>query len=112
VDRQGLYSDPEIVEAMDWLSDASGNPIDLRARITSAQNLYREYVATEDHLGKDPRLEALGPDRVASYLAQADALVRDRGAYDLALGPRIVPFVKQIGSAVKSLRAGKNVRTP
>jgi len=50
MDRQSLCSDPEKVEAMDWLSDASGNPIDFHARITSAQNLYREYVASEDHL--------------------------------------------------------------
>jgi hypothetical protein len=104
VERQGLYSDSEIIAAMDWLSDASGNATEFRARITRAQDLYREYVTKEEHLGKDPRLEALGPDRVASYLAQADSLVRDRGAYDLALGPRIVPFVKHIGSAVESLR--------
>jgi len=104
MERHGLYSDPEITAAMDWLGDASGNATEFRARITRAQDVYREYVAKEEHLGKDPRLEALGPDRVASYLAQADALVQDRAAYDLALGSRIVPFVKHIGSVAESLR--------
>jgi len=105
MERQGLYSDPEIIAALDWLGDASGDPSAFRARIKSAQNLYRQYVSETNNLGKDPKLEELGPDRVASYLAQADALVHDAAAYDLALSPRIVPFIKQIGGNVQALHS-------
>lgn len=103
MEREGLYPDPEVIAAMDWLAQASGDPSAFRARIENAQTLYRQYVGNKAHLGKDPKFEALGADRVASYLAQADALVRDRAAYDLVLSSRIVPFIKQIGSVVEPL---------
>jgi len=102
--REGMYEDAEITAALDWFSEVSGNAAGFRTRIENAQNLYRQYVADPVNLGKDPTLDVLGADRVASYLAQADALVSDRGAYDLALSPRIVPFVKHIGSNVEVLR--------
>ena len=102
--REGIYEDAEITAALDWFSEVSGNAAGFRARIENAQSLYRQYVANTETRGKDPKLEDLGVDRVASYLAQADALVRDRGAYDLALSPQIVPFVKHIGSTVEVLR--------
>jgi hypothetical protein len=102
--REGVYEDADITAAFDWFSEVSGNAGDLRARIQNAQNLYRQYVARPENLGNDPKLDDLGADRVASYLAQADALVRDRAAYDLALSTRIVPFVKHIGSTVDVLR--------
>jgi hypothetical protein len=102
--REGLYEDAEIRAAFAWFSEVSGDAVGLRARIENAQCLYRQYVADPANLGKDPKLDALGADRVASYLAQADALVRDRGAYDLVLSSRIVPFIKHIGSAVEVLR--------
>jgi hypothetical protein len=104
MEREGIYSDPDVIAALDWLGEASGDPLVFRARIATAQSRYRQYVSDKSHLGKDPKLESLGMDRVASYLAQADALVRDRFAYDLALSPRIVPFIKQIGSIVDALR--------
>lgn len=53
MERQGLYSDPEIIAAIGWLADASGNATEFRVRITRAPDLYREYVTTEEHLGKD-----------------------------------------------------------
>jgi hypothetical protein len=43
-------------------------------------------------------------DLIASYLAQADALLRDWRVYDLVLGARIVPFIKHIGKGVEYLR--------
>jgi hypothetical protein len=104
MERAGIYEDAEITAALDWFSEVSGDAVGLRARIDNAQNLYREYVAEPANLGKDPKLDALGADRVASYLAQADALVRDRAAYDLVLSSRIVPFIKHIGSTVEALR--------
>jgi hypothetical protein len=102
--REGLYDDADVTAALDWFAEVSGDPIGFRARIENAQNLYRKYVANSANLGKDPKLDALGVDKVASYLAQADALIHDRAAYDLVLSSRIVPFVKQIGSAVEALR--------
>jgi hypothetical protein len=104
MEREGLYPDPEVIAALDWLAHASGDPATFRARIEHAQTVYRRYVSNEAHLGKDPKLDDLGTDIVASYLAQADALVHDRAAYDLVLSSRIVPFIKQIGSAVESLQ--------
>jgi hypothetical protein len=43
-------------------------------------------------------------DLVASYLAQADALLHDRRSYDLNLGARVVPFIKRIGNQIDALR--------
>lgn len=103
MEREGLYSDAEITAALNWFASASSDPSSFRARIADAQSVYRLHVANQAHLGRDPRLEALGIDRVASYLAQADALVCDRTSYDLVLGPRIVPFIKQIGSVADLL---------
>jgi hypothetical protein len=102
--NDGLYEDAEMDAAIGWCSEVSGDAVGFRARIENAQSLYRQYVADPANLGKDPKLEALGADRVSSYLAQADALMRNRGAYDLALSSRIVPFIKHIGSTVETLR--------
>lgn len=104
VERNGLYLDTDVNAALGWLAEVSGDPADLHSRIERAQSLYRQYVATEPNLGKDPTIEALGPDKVASYLGQADALGCDRAAYDLVLSSRIVPFIKHIGSAIELLR--------
>jgi hypothetical protein len=102
--HEGLYEDAEVTAALDWFSEVSGDSVGFRARIEGAQSLYRQYVAGTANLGKDPRLDVLGADKVASYLGQADALARDRGAYDLVLSSQIVPFVKYIGSSIQVLR--------
>ena len=39
MERRGLYYDPEVVAALDWLGDTSGDLSAFRARIKTAQNL-------------------------------------------------------------------------
>jgi hypothetical protein len=52
MEREGVYPDPEIIAALDWLSETSGDPVTFRTRIAHAQSHYRQYVSDESHLGK------------------------------------------------------------
>ncbi len=100
----GIEDDPDVRAALAWLAEASGDSIDFWLRIERAQETYRRAVELEANRGHDLGLDDLGSDRVASYLAQASALLNDRRSYDLALGSRIVPFVKHLGAGADALR--------
>lgn len=100
----GIDDEDDVRAALDWLGEVSDDADVLRERITRARNLYLTENATEANLSRDFSLEELGADKVGAYLAQADALLHDRRAYDLSLGSKIVPFIKLLGSGIELLR--------
>ncbi|MGP8114778.1 MAG: hypothetical protein ACLQFT_20715 [Steroidobacteraceae bacterium] len=81
-----------------------GDPNAFWLRIDRAQETYRKTVALETSRGRALGLDELGSDKVASYLAQAHALLNDRRSYDLVLGSRVLPFIKHLGSGLEALR--------
>lgn len=99
-----VEEDSDVRAVLDWFGSVSGDAAAFRHRIEKAQDSYGKSVAQPANYGQDLRLEDLGHDKVASYLAQADALLHNRGVYDLVLGARIVPFIKQLGVGIELLR--------
>jgi hypothetical protein len=99
----GIEEDSDVRAALDWFAEASGDANGFWRRIDRAQDAYRKAVALESNRGRDLGLDDLGTDKVASYLAQAHALLNDRRSYDLALGSRVVPFIKHVGAGVEAL---------
>ncbi|NUA28674.1 hypothetical protein [Cupriavidus basilensis] len=96
--------DSDVRAALDWFGMLSGDAAAFRHRLEKAQVSYCKSAAQPANYGQDLELGDLDHDKVASYLAQADALLHNRGAYDLVLGARIVPFIKQLGVGIKLLR--------
>lgn len=101
---QPLEEDEDIRRALDWFHEVALDSQNLSARIRVAQEHYRAGSIPVDHRWPDTTRLLLNSDRIASYLAQADAILRDRRVYDAVLGSRILPFIKTIGSGVDYLR--------
>lgn len=98
-----VEQDDDVAAALEWFMSVASSAPDLRHRISSAQNFYK---ASCDQEGKTwPAPESLidQNDQIASYLAQGDALVRNRWVYDLSLASRVVPFLKFLGIHVDRL---------
>lgn len=93
----GVEHDPEVEAGLHWLAAASGDPTEFWQRISDAQRRYYLFTEAPEHRGRDPKLTDLGPDVVASVLAQAKSLLDSRRTYDLAFASRCIPWVKQIG---------------
>jgi hypothetical protein len=102
--KTGIEEDSDVRAALNWFAEASGDANGFWLRIDRAQDAYRKAVTLEANRGRDLGLDELGSDRVASYLAQAHALLDDRRSYDLVLGSHIVPFIKHVGSGLEALR--------
>jgi len=66
-------------------------------RIKAAQAHCRAFTEAPQNLGQDPDLADLGPDVLASFLAQAKSLLDGRRTYDIALASRCIPWIKQLG---------------
>jgi hypothetical protein len=98
-------TDDELIEsALDWFLAVSPSSVDLKRRIINAQDYYlRHSTPDADGWPHTPKL-ILGSDVVASYLAQAESLIRNRRTYDLAIGARVVPFIKSVGIGLHELR--------
>ena len=102
----GLIEDEDIEHALKWCYAACGDKTsDVRERVARAQQRYLSHVRDSAIRGDDVTLEMLGTDAAASVLAQADALLTNRLAYDLSLGTYFVPFMKQLGSNIAALKA-------
>lgn len=99
----GIEPDEHVATALSWLSTVSGDASAFWRRIEAAQSRYRKFTAAPENFGQDPRLTELGPDVVASFLAQAKSLLDDRRTYDIALASRSIPWVKQIGVKLSDL---------
>jgi hypothetical protein len=95
-----LVADEDVQLALEWLAYASGDAHAFWKRISDAHDAYRRAVRLPEKRGRDVGLHELGDDVVASYLAQADALGKDRSAYDLTLAAEIVPFIQQLGANI------------
>lgn len=93
----GVEQDPEVLAGLSWLATASGDAQGFWQRIEAAQRRYYLFTDAPENWGRDPELANLGPDVVASVLAQAKSLLDGRRTYDIALASRCVPWVKQIG---------------
>ena len=102
--KTGIEEDSDVRAALNWFAEASGDANGFWLRIDRAQDAYRKAVTLEANRGRDLGLDELGSDKVASYLAQAHALLDDPRSYDLLLGSRIVPFIKHVGSGLEALR--------
>ncbi|WP_158803946.1 hypothetical protein [Acidisoma sp. L85] len=100
----GLEDDEDVWKALEWFAIASGKPSVFTERLSNAQQAYRAVTAAADSFGQDPGLETISQDVVGAFLAQAKSLIDDRRSYDIALGSRIVPWVKQIGRNAHLLR--------
>lgn len=99
----GVEMDSDIKSGLDWLADASGHEAQFWARLEAAQQTYRTLIADAEVFGQDPSWEDLGPDRVSAYLAQAKSLLDDRASYDFVLISHVAPWIKQLGSNLKTL---------
>jgi len=99
----GIEDDADVLAGLNWLAKVSGDPGAFWRRLEDAQTCYRKYTVTQKNLGQDPELGKLGPDLVASFLAQAKSLIDSRRTYDFALASRCIPWVKMIGANVNEL---------
>ena len=101
--RRGVAEDGDVSAALDWLLSVERNPKDLLERIRVAQAYYCDNSAPVN--SRWPQMSALlfKQDLIAGYLAQVDAFLNDRRAYDLLLGSKIVPFFKHIGLGIGEL---------
>lgn len=102
--RVPVENDPDVRKAIEWLYDSSTNSDALHARINIARDHYLENARFENHKWQDPRSLTLPKDPIASYLAQAEAFLGDRNAYDARIGPRVLPFLKSIGQGLELLQ--------
>jgi hypothetical protein len=99
----GIEQDRDIEAALSWLARMSGNAPEFWRRIEAAQGHYRAFTEASQNMGRDPDLADLGPDLVASFLAQARSLLDSRRTYDFALASRCIPWIKQLGVNVNQL---------
>lgn len=93
----GVEKDWEIAAALAWLAKASGDAPEFFARLSAAQQRYRELTSDATRLGVNPEWADLGSDVVAAYLAQGKSLLDDRRSYDFALVSQVAPWLKQLG---------------
>jgi hypothetical protein len=100
----GFEEDGDIRAALAWFAAVSGNPQTFFERLARGQQAYRAVTGSPENRGLDPSLDMISPDVVGAFLAQAKSLLDDRRSYDQALASQIVPWIKQIGRNVDSLR--------
>ncbi|EIT72020.1 hypothetical protein [Hydrocarboniphaga effusa] len=102
----GLHEDDDVARALEWLYETCGDRSqDVKTRVQKAQDTYIRHVGNPNERGGDITLDTLGADLVASYLAQADALINNAAAYDLGLGTHVVPFIKQLGENLDKVKS-------
>lgn len=99
----GIEDDAEVRAALDWFASVSGDAPAFWRRIEAAQAHYLAFTNDPQNLGQDPELPELGPDVVASFLAQGKSLLDGRRTYDIALASRCIPWIKQLGVNVNKL---------
>jgi hypothetical protein len=99
-----VEDDNDVRSALQWLQDVAPDRATLRARIKAAHEFYREQSAPRDDCTW-PETSSLvvKNDLIASYLAQADALLNDWRCYDIRLGGKVLPFIKDLGKGVNYL---------
>lgn len=98
-----IEQDEDVLAALRWLGQVSGDAAGFWRRLERAQQAYRRLAASPQLLGQDLDLSALGADVVGSFLAQTKSLLDDRRAFDIALASRCIPWVKQMGVNVGHL---------
>jgi hypothetical protein len=74
----GIEQDQDIEAALQLLASVSGDASVFCRRIGTAQARYRAFTKASQKLGRDPDMTDLGPDLVASFLAQAKSLLDSR----------------------------------
>ena len=99
----GIEQDPDVDAALRWLASVSCDPPAFWRRIEAAQAQYAAFTDALQSVGQDPDLGDLGPDLVASFLAQGKSLLDGRRTYDIALASRYIPWIKQLGVNVNEL---------
>lgn len=99
----GIEQDQDIEAALQWLASVSGDASVFWRRIATAQARYRAFTEASQNLGRDPDMADLGPDLVASFLAQAKSLLDSRRTFDIAFASRCIPWLKQLGVNVNEL---------
>jgi hypothetical protein len=101
--RNRIEADADVLAALAWLASVTGDAPAFHARLARAQDAYRQFTESVADRGKDPKIPDLGPDLVAAVLAQAQSLLNDRRTYDIALGSKTVPWLKQLGRNIQWL---------
>ena len=99
----GVEQDQDVDAALHWLAGVSCDPPEFWRRIEAAQANYAAFTGASQNLGRDPDLGDLGPDLVASFLAQGKSLIDGRRTYDIALASRCIPWIKQLGTNINDL---------
>lgn len=99
-----VVDDEDVRKALVWLQEISTSSQSLSERIRAAQEHYRTGSVPNGNQWPDTAKLLLPDDRVASYLAQADALITDRRFYDMRLASKILPFIKTIGAGLELIR--------
>ena len=99
----GIEQDRDIEAALHWLASVSGDALAFWRRIEAAQARYCAFTEASQNLGQDPEMADLGPDLVASFLAQAKSLIDSRRTYDIAFASRCIPWLKALGVNVNEL---------
>jgi hypothetical protein len=90
----GVEQDEDVLAALHWLGQVSGDTASFLRRLGRAQKAYLRLAVSPQHLCQDLDLSALGADVVGSFLAQTKSLLDDRRAFDIALASRCIPWVK------------------
>lgn len=120
LDGNGVDEDRDIASALDWLAASGPKPEQFWSRLASAHDRYKAFTSNPQHAGKEPAWSDLGPDVVASFLAQGKALLDDRRSCDPSLVSYVAPWLRQLGENLKALhrvhgavlRSVRMLRTP
>ncbi|WP_369350044.1 hypothetical protein [Stenotrophomonas sp. JAG2] len=98
-----IEMDKEVGRALLWMHHVAGPSLVDRIQAAKVQFLKASIPADGSILWPAP-VDLLPPgDMTAGLLLQAIALVEDRRFFDARLAPRVIPFLKLIGSALKKL---------
>lgn len=99
-----VVDDNDVRSALEWFVTISIDAENLRRRISLAQESYPQRSVSQSQNWPETHHLLDSRDLIASYVGQADALLRDRRSYDLHIGSRVIPFFKQIGKNVHVLQ--------
>jgi len=103
ITREAVEEDFDVRTGLDWLASSSGNVADFWERLDCAQQCYHNYTDAPQNRGQNPDFDALGPDVVGAFFAQAKSLLDDRRSYDFSLASHVVPWVGQLGRVCTNL---------
>ncbi|MBH1694051.1 hypothetical protein [Stenotrophomonas maltophilia] len=95
--------DKEVGRALLWMHHIAGPSLADRLEVAKTHFLKSSIPANGSILWPSPMGLLPPEDMTAGFLLQATALVQDRRFFDARLAPRVIPFLKLVGKALKKL---------